>query len=116
MRIGQFVQKYTLHDSLVKQIQYDPDHKKLSFLVDLCWWAQDEYDESRSLPEIVWIVFHNVPEYSGIQGMIDNYSVLRLDADGKRIALMILDDFRDTPYVLPFQADSVTMEACPAAQ
>ena len=109
MTIKAFVQAYTLHDSLVKQIVYDRGKMELRMKLDFCWWMQKDFDDDRKNPEIVELAFTGVPAYQGLQGEVDDYSVLDMETNGSEVTITLLDDIHDQPYELTFCADAVSM-------
>ena len=109
MTIKEFARRYTLHDSLVKKIEYDHPSKTLYMTVDFCWFMQDEYDERSPMPDIVQLVFSDVSAYDGLQGEIDDFSILWLESDENQITIALLDDFHDKLHQLRFQAENVSL-------
>jgi hypothetical protein len=111
MTVREFETKYSLHDSLVKNIRYDSKKKELHFLLDFCWWMQPGYDEDKPMPDLMELVFYNVPGYQGLQGAIDDLSILWFESGETNVTLALLDDLHDKLYPLTFFSDDIELRA-----
>lgn len=71
MNISDFVEKYYLHDSGLREIIVDKEKNSVHLIVDLCNWMQDSYVEGE--PEIlpIEIVFLGVSEMENLGRDID---------------------------------------------
>lgn len=112
MTTVEFARRFTLHDSIVKRIEYKQENRELHMILDFCWWMQKDYDESTSAPDMIELAFHGVPAYKGLQGAVDDYSILGLETKDGEVSITLLDDYHDQQYKMAFRSDEVTMEPC----
>ncbi|KJD47127.1 hypothetical protein [Paenibacillus terrae] len=72
MKSSEFIESYTLHDSLVEDILYDKEEKHLKLTLELCQWKQPNYIETEPEMQLGILKFTEVVFYE-IQP--DNYSL-----------------------------------------
>ncbi|MFL0197611.1 hypothetical protein ACJDU8_18870 [Clostridium sp. WILCCON 0269] len=63
MKLHKLLEDYDLHDSLVEDIQFDADKKRLIIGIELCNWRQKSYKENE--PEMLSckLIFDRVRKY-----------------------------------------------------
>ena len=71
MTISDFVEKYYLHDSGLKDIIVNKDNNTVHLMIDLCNWMQDDYVEGQ--PEIlpIEVVFDGTTHMENLERDID---------------------------------------------
>lgn len=107
MNILDFSKLYTLHDSLIEEIQYDSERQKLIFKIDFCFWMQDGYQDTDPETGILYLSFSDVPNYENICGEIDCYSILDFSFHSGVVTINVLDDYHNEMFELCFRADDV---------
>ena len=109
MLIKDFVDQYTLHDSLIESILYNDNEKRLEMVIDFCSWMQDGYKDTEPETGIILLTFEGVDAYNGIVGEVNSFSILDFLFDNTTVRINILDDFHNEFYEVCFMADAVTM-------
>lgn len=111
MTIHDFIEKYYLHDSTIRNITYSKSDNTLIFLIDFSFWMQDDYEEGSPENGMVNIRFQSVNDYAGPVGEIDWFSIQTVmeHQDGS-LTFVVLDDFNDTQYLWKIAPSDITFE------
>lgn len=110
MKINELLNKYTFHDSLLENISYDKDNKKLILTIDFCFWMQNDYDESQPETGNIKLLFNNIESYDGLVGDIDSYSILKTSYDNDELTISLLDDFHDEYHEITIHSQNVIIK------
>lgn len=99
--------KYDFHDSLLEDVFYDSDNKKVLLKIDFCNWKQEWYNECEEETSIISIVFNNVsnvvmPELKFNSDEIIEFEILS-DSCAK---ILVFNDISETSYKIIIEAES----------
>ena len=108
MTINDFLNKYYLHDSLVKNVS--SQNNKVELTIDFCFWMQENYQEKDPETGIIHMVLPNASIISGPTGDLDDYSILEVEYHDNCIFLLIMDDFHNLSYEIKIHSSSNQIE------
>lgn len=110
MTIQELTNKYYFHDSGINHIAYEKAKERLTFSIDLCYWAQKWYTEGD--PELMEIrlILDGIKEYSGLVGDIDCFTILDAVVENDKFRMNIRDDIHDKYYEYLFSPYDVEVE------
>lgn len=60
MTIQEFREKFYLHDSSIEKIFFDEKNKKISLIIEFCFWWQTWYDKNTPTNGKISVTFENV--------------------------------------------------------
>lgn len=81
------------------------------FLTKLfCFWMQEGYREENPETGIIYLHFPDVAAYSGLTGVVDDYSILEAEYHDGCFTLLLMDDFNNITYELKITSGSGTVE------
>lgn len=112
MKISEMVNKYNFHDSIVEDIRFLHDERKLMIKVELCNWRQTSYKDGDT--EIIEgnLVFSDVKKYEIEPGSVffDSDEILetevsQISEDNEMIKMVLLGS--DNVKVINIQASNV---------
>jgi len=75
MLLSDLLHKYCFHDSSIKSISYEADHRELTILVYLCNWIQDGYTEDMTEIVLLELRFNNASSVHNA-GMFSEAAIL----------------------------------------
>ena len=109
MTLTEFAEKYYLHDSNIKKLEYDVESKTVTLTVGFCFWMQDWYQEGEPESGTITVIFHNVTKYSCDEGNPAAPLAGILDAQlrGDDIIFGIVDDETGVCFEMTIAAGSV---------
>lgn len=106
--------KYDFHDSLVEEILYDKENKKVTIEVDFCNWKQEWYDEKEDETIPLQLIFEdvhevNIPQMQLNSDEIVSFEVLSKDGENSGIRVTLLNDIKNIAYDIHIYAESVAV-------
>ncbi len=107
MKKLELLTKYNFHDSLLENITYDKEKKKVILEIDFCNWKQKWYDESDEETSTILLSFENVygvlvPEFELNSDEIIEFELL----SKKEVKIVIFNDISETSYKIVIKADT----------
>lgn len=108
MKIDEFLNKYTLHDSTLEFIEFDKENSEMTLTVDFCFWMQPDYQKDSPENGLVKIIFHNTSNYTFDDRQLDSNTILdaTLNEAGS-INICLLDDETNEPFFLTIYAQEM---------
>lgn len=86
MNIPEFLKRYSFHDSCIDEVSFDEEKKELLFLIDFCFYMQDDYKEGDPDVGMVEVHFFDVEDFDGDIGKFDSFwIILRILDEGERL-------------------------------
>ena len=111
MTINEFVKKYNLHDSLMEDIKYDSNSKTIKFIVDFCYWQQDDYREEMPETGLIIIEFSGNVELSYIPYHINSDEIIRVFlSESNTLHLIVFNDLSEESHEIIVKADDVSVK------
>jgi len=80
MTITELVEKYYFHDSSIDKVEYYPEKREATLLIDFCNWMQDDYSSDKDENIVLKLVFTNVSGISGETPLFDVNMIFDCDA------------------------------------
>ncbi len=80
MKILDFIKAYYFHDSLLENFNYNAERKELTFEIDFCYWAQENFKDGEKENGSVKVIFYEVSDFLHDEYEIDSDSILKLNA------------------------------------
>jgi len=76
MKITELAEKYYFHDSGIAKVEFDPEKREATLLIDFCNWAQKDYTDDQEENIVLKLVFTNVTSISGEKPFLDLNDIL----------------------------------------
>lgn len=108
MTIQDLLSTYYLHDSLIEKISYENGGIELT--VDFCFWMQSDYHDGDPETGIILLRFHDVINYSGPTGEINDFSILEAWYQDNCLSLLLMDDINNITYEVRIVSSSGMVE------
>lgn len=110
MTIHDFIDNYNLHDSFIESISQNEEHGSIEFIINFCYWMQDDFIEGSRENGLLELVFTGVkPPKLDLSKNYCDYSILKTNENNGRIVFALYDDISNDYYELSFEADDVTI-------
>ncbi len=104
MTFTELISKYDFHDSLITNIE---KNDKVEITIDFCHWKQDYFKDGMKETGEIKLVFQNAKAETCLNGDIDYFSILDIDAKEDYAIIHTLDDFNETEYSIKITYSSV---------
>jgi len=108
MKINDLLKRYTFHDSLLENIDYDENNNKLILTIDFCLWMQNDFDETQPETAPIKLIFTDIDKYDGLKGDIDSYSILKTSYDNDILTFSLSNDVKY--YEISFKTENVILQ------
>ena len=76
MTLKEMVEKYYFHDSSIDSVEFDPETREVTLLIDFCNWMQEDYSSDKEENIVLKLVFSNVSRISGEKPLFDLIGIL----------------------------------------
>lgn len=117
MKLAELFRKYCFHDSSICSIVMNPESREMTWIVDFCFWMQEDYVKGTPENGKIKLTFHNAIHYEGVEGDPIWYEIDNLQAiDGKvqcfaEGGILQENDWVDYEWQsITFEAESVDFE------
>lgn len=94
MKPVDFINNYELHDSILREVDYDRKIAIVDMEIELCNYEQTGYKETDPETSIIHVRFFDVAEYNseGLAGKLDTPSILEHEFHDQKYIMKIMDD------------------------
>ena len=111
MTLHDFVENYYLHDSFIESISQNEEHGSIEFIINFCYWMQDDFTEGSRETGLIELVFTGVkPPKLDLSKNYCDYIILKTNENDGQIVFALYDDISNDYCELSFEADDVTIE------
>lgn len=112
MTIGEFINKYNLHDSRLENITYDETTKKVILSIDFCYWQQEDYEDDMDETGMIIIEFDGVESLKYTPYQIDSDEIVDISQKDNEITLTVFNDILNDNIDIIINAKSATVSKC----
>lgn len=112
MNIADFYKKYNFEDSLLENVIYDENEKKVILEVDFCYWQQENYSDEYEETGMIKIIFSNVKEFKFIPYAVNSDEIVNVSLNTNNcINIEVYNDVLEEYHNILISAESVLMVA-----
>lgn len=111
MKINEFLKNYDLHDSLLEKIKYDKTTDTIQFIIDFCYWQQENYKSDMEETGMI------IVEFSGDTHLIyDSYEInsddiIKVSSNANNtITIIVFNDLSDEYKEITIKANDVKVK------
>lgn len=109
MTINEFTNSFNLHDSLLENITYDETAKKVTLIIDFCYWQQEDYEDDMEETGMIVVEFDEVMKLSYTPYSINSDEIVGISHSDDEIILTVFNDISNDNIDIIINAKRVTV-------